>query len=219
MVTSTSACRSSLVLNKPPNPEPITTTWCRLLLWLFAFVMVTSPLDVRAVVRTVLGGPGRLPGVLLPIFDHHLTQRIPGPFACPFVGSAPSGPGHITGRTNSDAATRLPAPPRRAGWSREHPRSTARRPALRPGRHRHRLGELDRGRAVRGPPRGDPGEGHLRRDVPERRLHPHQDVRLPGRPGPGGPARPGARGRDEVRARPLAGDPGPDLRPHRPHLQ
>ena len=30
----------------------------------------------------------------------------------------------------------------------------------------------------------DPREGHVRRHLPQRRLHPHQDVRLPRRPGP-----------------------------------
>ena len=51
-------------------------------------------------------------------------------------------------------------------------------------RHRQRLGQLDHQPAVRRLARRADREGHLRRHLPERRLHPHQDVRLPGRPGP-----------------------------------
>ena len=61
--------------------------------------------------------------------------------------------------------------------------------------------------------RGEP----LRRHLPQRRLHPDQDVRLPRRPRPRRPARARARRRHVVRRSPLAGDPGPHLRPDRPH--
>ena len=54
--------------------------------------------------------------------------------------------------------------------------------------HRYRLGQLHTGRALHRQARRDMRTGHLRRNLPQRRLHPDQDVRLRRR---GGPKRPG----------------------------
>ena len=57
-----------------------------------------------------------------------------------------------------------------------------RRGRLRPGDPRFRLGQLGRHARLRRLAGRDRRGGRLRRDVPERRLHPDQDVRLPRRP-------------------------------------
>ena len=72
-----------------------------------------------------------------------------------------------------------------------------RRDPLRPRGHRHRLGQHHRRRALRRLAGRDLRGGHVRRHLPQRRLHPDQDVRLPRRPGPVGPA--GARPRRRTR--------------------
>ena len=73
---------------------------------------------------------------------------------------------------------------------------------LRPRRHRHRFRQLDRGPPLRRPTGRDPREGPLRRHLPQRRVHPHEDVRLPGRPRAVRRARAGARRRDPAAVQP-----------------
>src|SRR3954468_389584 len=106
MVTSTSAPRGALVLNRPPKPDPITTTWCRSLLGLWTLDMGTF-----------------LAGHCL-----YSVQRLPA--------GTDGKPGH--GLTHT---------PSGQDGGREH--------TFRPRDHRHRLGELDRGRPLRGPTGGD----------------------------------------------------------------
>ena len=59
------------------------------------------------------------------------------------------------------------------------------RAPLRPLHHRYRIRQLGGRRTLRRAVGGDHRAGRLRRNLPERRLHPEQDVRLPGRSGPG----------------------------------
>ena len=85
-------------------------------------------------------------------------------------------------------------------------------PGIRIRQHHHR-------RVLAGPAGRDRGFRDLRRHLPERRVHPHQDVRLPGghRPARAGP---GAARRGHAPHRGgLAGPAGPDLRPDRPDLR
>ena len=108
---------------------------------------------------------------------------------------------HGVPHTLSPRRDRPGRPARMVGGARS---ASGDRPSLRPRRHRHRLRQLHRRPPVRRPRRGDPRAGHVRRHLPQRRVHPHQDVRLPRRPGPRGRARAGPRRRHPVRRSALA---------------
>ena len=86
-------------------------------------------------------------------------------------------------------------------------------------RHRHRLRQLDHRPPVRRPRRRARRARCLRRHVPQRRLHPDQDVRLPRRRGAARAAREPVRHRREPRQGPLDRHPRPGLRAHRPDLR
>ena len=96
---------------------------------------------------------------------------------------------------------------------------TSTRAPSRPDRHRLRLGQLVPRRPLRAPRRRARRARHVRRHLPERRLHPDQDVRATP---PTSPARsPGTRPRSGSTRRwtRCAGrHPRPRLRPHRPDL-
>ena len=85
--------------------------------------------------------------------------------------------------------------------------------------HRHRLGQLHRRRGVRRPEGRDPGEGHVRRHLPQRRAasRPRCSSTPPTSPPRRTPTALGVDTRlDGVRWR---GDPRPDLPPDRPDLR
>ena len=88
--------------------------------------------------------------------------------------------------------------------------------SLRLGDHRDRLREHDREPPVRRLEGGDRRARHVRRHLPERRVHPDQDVRAHRRPGRHAVGEFPVRRRRATARRPLAGGPGPDLRPDRP---